>query len=226
MPVIQPQSTRFVSSAPPAAAAKAHAILLKQTSLQFDFSAFKAPPPPAWLEWLLNYVVRPLGWLLSQPLARVAIGAALVGLIGWGAFLLLRAFLKRGWDFRRGEQPVSSTAPSWSLSPAKAQLLLADADALAAQGRFAEAIHHLLLRSVSDISERRPELLKPALTSREIATLAGLPETAREAFSAIAGVVERTIFAGRPVDAADYATCRDEYERFALPDLWKLRRAA
>ena len=34
--------------------------------------------------------------------------------------------------------------------------LAREADALAAEGRFAEAIHHLLLRSVEDIGRRRP----------------------------------------------------------------------
>src|SRR3546814_10172873 len=42
-----------------------------------------------------------------------------------------------------------------------ARALLAEADALAAEGRFAEAAHLLLYRSVEDIEGRRPGLVKP-----------------------------------------------------------------
>ena len=45
-----------------------------------------------------------------------------------------------------------------------ARARLADADALAAAGRFAEAVHLLLYRSVDDISDRRPGLVRPAMT--------------------------------------------------------------
>lgn len=217
--------TQFSSYAAPAAADRAHAALLKHTELQFDFSTFKPPQPPWWLDWVLNYIFRPLGWLLSHPAGRYAFWALLTALIGFGLFVLGRWIFRRAWAVARDEE-LGPAFPDWSLSPSMAKLLLSDADAMAADGRYAEAIHHLLLRSVGDIAERRPELLKPALTGREISVLPGLPDTARRAFGEIARVVERAVFAGRDVGAREYAACRDEYERFALPDLWQVRKPA
>ncbi len=60
---------------------------------------------------------------------------------------------------------------------------LDEADALAAKGRFAEAIHHLLLRSVEDIARRRPKLVRPALTSRELSASDGIPAARRAIYS-------------------------------------------
>ena len=226
MPANQPPTTQFSSSPAPVLADHAHAALLKHTELQFDFSTFKPPQPPWWLEWILNYIFRPLGWLLSHPVGRYAFWVLLAAVIGFGLFVLGRWILRRAWTGARDEAPGGPAPPDWSLSPVMAKLLLSDADAMAAEGRYAEAIHYLLLRSVGDIAERRPELLTPALTGREISVLPGLPDPARRAFAEIARVVERAVFAGRDVGASDYAACRDEYERFALPDLWQLKRAA
>jgi hypothetical protein len=210
----------------PRAAAQAHAALLKHTDLQFDFPGFKPPPPPPWLVWLIDHLFRPLAWLLAHPTVKYFFWTVLIGAIGLGLFFVIRAVLRRGWLARRPAESDTKKMEAWRPTPEKARLLLEDADALAAAGRFADAIHLILLRSVVDISERRPELLKPALTSREIGSLAGIPEAARRAFVAIARVVERAVFASRPVGQEDYAACRAEYERFAIPDPWLLRRAA
>lgn len=222
----QSPSLTFVSSPAPGSASRAHAVLLRHGEVQFDFKVFKPPPLPPWLEWIAEHILRPLAWLLAQPLARYALWAVLIVAIGLGIFFVARWIVRRAWAARTGEVATSNPAQSWSLSPARVQLLLADADALAAQGRFDEAIHHLLLRSVGDISEYRPELLKPALTSREIGALPGLPDAARQAFGEITRLVEHALFAGRSVGANDYAACRNEYERLALPDVWHLKRAA
>ena len=49
----------------------------------------------------------------------------------------------------------------WAPEEAGARSWLEEADALAREGRFAEAIHHLLFRSVEDICRRRPALVAP-----------------------------------------------------------------
>ena len=58
---------------------------------------------------------------------------------------------------------------------AKAKALLEEADRLAAQGRFDEAAHTLLYRSIEDIEDRLPRSIRKAQTSREIAGLAACP---------------------------------------------------
>jgi hypothetical protein len=74
---------------------------------------------------------------------------------------------------------VLTGGESWRPDAAVARVLLADADALAAKGRYAEAAHLLLRRSVQDIEGSRPRLVRPALTSRDIAAHPGLPDAAR-----------------------------------------------
>jgi hypothetical protein len=75
----------------------------------------------------------------------------------------------------------------------------------------------ILLRSIEDIDDRWPRQVAPALTSRDIAALAILPDAARRTFSGIAQVVEHSLFGGRPVDWDQFAACRDAYQAFALP---------
>ena len=92
---------------------------------------------------------------------------------------------------------------------------------MAAQGRFAEAVHHLLFRSIEDIAKRRPRLVRPALTSRELAAADAIPGPARELCAGIARLVERSLFGGRAVDADDWASARRAYADFALPGTWR-----
>ena len=203
----------------PQAAAHAHAALMKHSELQFDFPKFVPPKPPDWLVKLLEF----LGWLFKplapyMPYVWWAILAAAIGLI---VFLVTRSLIRRGFlPFSKRVGGAGEPEPQWRPTAETARLLLSDADALAVQGRYAEAIHLILLRSIQEIAQRRPTILKPALTSREIGGLRELPEAARVAFAFIARIVERALFAGREVGQREYAESREAYERFAFPDLW------
>jgi hypothetical protein len=109
--------------------------------------------------------------------------------------------------------------PEWAPDRGQAQALLDEADRLAAEGRYGEAAHLLLQRSVRHIAEARPDWLEPASTAREIAVLPMLPERARQAFTAIATRVERNLFALRDLDLADWQAARAAYADFALQRL-------
>jgi hypothetical protein len=109
----------------------------------------------------------------------------------------------------------------WVPAEAGARSWLEEADGFAREGRFAEAIHHLLFRSVEDIARRRPALVRPALTSRELAAAQGIPVRARELFAGIARLVERSLFGGRSVGERDWLTARQAYAEFALPTAWR-----
>jgi hypothetical protein len=111
---------------------------------------------------------------------------------------------------------VAEAQPEWTPDRADAVALLEDADRLAAEGRYGEAAHLLLQRSVRHIAEARPDWLQPASTAREIAVLPMLPERARRAFAAIAERVERSLFALRELDLADWQAARAAYADFAL----------
>jgi hypothetical protein len=108
----------------------------------------------------------------------------------------------------------------------KAKALLEEADQLAAAGKFDEAAHTLLYRSIADIEERLPRSIRRAQTSREIASLAALPQAVRSAFEPITRAVERSWFGGLKLNADDYQACRKAYSDFALPETWSRAGAA
>ena len=203
------------------AVTSAHQKLLNDSGLQFDFSA--APSP---LE-LPNWLVRFFSFLASlRPFFEILFWWGVVVLAGLVLYFVIREIVR----YRRRERAVVQRAPDyasdWRPTPARARALLADADLLAAQGNYAEAVHLLLFRSIDDIDERRPSTLTPALTSRDIGGIAALPASARFAFARIAASVERSFFGRSDVSAEDFAECRRAYEAFALPDAWKQDGAA
>lgn len=195
--------------------ARAHARLLQDSSLQFGFPTVPPPPPPpSWLKSLLQFldgIAPALQWVFWGGLA-LALAAVL--------FFIAREMIQLRWPSRRRKPAPAPAAPEWRPEPARARALLEDADRLAQQGRFAEAAHLLLHRSIEDIQGRRPRAIAPALTARDIAGLDSLPPAARGPFGLIAQVVERSFFGGHPVDAAAFADCRGAYEAFAFPEAW------
>lgn len=176
----------------------------------------KPPEPPGWLKWLgdfLKSIFEPLGrWFgLSWPVLQwilIGLGALLALFLLWR--LVVRPLLSR----RR--PAVEEEEPEWAPAREEALGLLADADRLAAEGRFGEAAHLLLQRSVHHIASAQPLWLTPSSTAREIATLPLLSERARQAFGAIASRVERSLFALRELEAADWQAAREAYAEFAL----------
>ncbi|HTX51255.1 MAG TPA: DUF4129 domain-containing protein [Caulobacteraceae bacterium] len=209
----------FAGGTPSAGALRAaHARLLQDRSLQFDFTAPPPPKPPPNLGWL-------------KPLIQFLAGVVhLLGYVFWGfvalavvalvIFIAMEIARTRWPSLRRRRAPPRLAPVDWRPDAAAARALLEDADRLAAEGRYAEAARILLHRSIDDIEGRRPRLVQPAYTAREIARLDDLPSAARSTFAFIAEVVERSLFGGREVDAAGFAECRQAYEQFAFPGAW------
>lgn len=191
----------------------AHKALLKTPGLQFDFGL--APPPekpPGWLQPLLEFLAS-LGPVLQYVFwGGLAVGAALI------IYFIAREFVPDSW-VRKAR--VVRGVTDWRPEEGKARALLEDADALAAAGRFEEAIHLLLFRSIDDLVSRRPGAVRPALTSRDIAGLEVLPGEARAAFARLAQAVERTFFGGRPAGADEFGQARQDYESFAFAAHWR-----
>lgn len=189
----------------------AHKAMLAERGLQFDFAAFKPADPPGWLEPLAKFleaVAPALRWMFW---AFLAVGAAMI------LYFLVRELMRI--RLRRRAPHAKPAAAEWRPEPARA--LLEDADRLAAEGRFDEAVRLLLHRSIDDFSGRRPGAVRTAHTSRDIASLAAMPARARAAFEAIAQAVESSFFAARPARSDDFARCRQAYERFAFPEAWR-----
>lgn len=170
---------------------------------------------PEWLRWLARIfepIARALGtsWpVLKWCLLAVAVMVALYVL--WRLTEPLRE--------RLSPERTAAADPGWSPDRAAALALLEDADRLAAEGRFDEATHLLLQRSVGQIASARPDWVHPASTAREIAALPALPGPARQAFAVIAGRVERSLFALTALGPADWQAARAAYADFALQNL-------
>lgn len=179
----------------------------------------QTPAVPEWLRVLgrlLEAVLEPIGRLfgLSWPVFQYV-------LIGLAAVLVLFVLWRLLWPLleRWRNREAAVEAEAWAPSRAEAEALLQDADRLAAEGRFGEATHLLLRRSVRQISDARPEWLIPASTAREISALPTLPEAGRRAFATIADRVERCLFALRDLDGQDWAAARAAYADFARIEL-------
>jgi hypothetical protein len=85
-------------------------------------------------------------------------------------------------------------------------------DRLAAAGRFAEAIHALLLETLAALS--RASRLPSSYTSREILDRARLPGRAREALSGLVLAVEVSHFGGAPATSREYELCLARFHDF------------
>lgn len=194
-----------------AAFADAHRELLADRSIQFELPGYEPPQIPAWLRWLADFFSQ------DHPVLRAFLWLAVGALILLVLWLIVRRLSGKEWPWRRGREDPGE---DWRLAEAPARQLLAEADALAAQGDYSEAAHLLLFRSIEDIESRRPDLVRPALTSRDIASLAAIPERPRNAFARIAAFVERSLFARRPLGRQDWLDCRGAYEEFAFAEGW------
>ena len=195
-----------------------------QSDIQFgQIELPKEPPPPDWLarffKWLVE-TLKPVADLLgvSWPtLQWILLGIAIL-LIAWLLWRLLEPIARIRLQ-RRKAKDEDETDAEWAPDRSDALALLEDADRLAAEGRYDEATHLLLQRSVGQIAEARPGLLEPSSTAREIARHPLLPERARSAFAVIAERVERSLFALRRLDAVDWQEARTAYAEFALTGL-------
>ena len=153
--------------------------------------------------------------------ASYVLGAILFGAIAYALFLMFGdGVLLRGKEKQSEDGPDISVAPDLRPDAGAAQALLEDADALAAQGRFAEAVHMLLFRSIGDIQAKLDGGVPRSLTAREIGMLSRLPDTVRRALSPIIRIVERSFFGGQAVDEDGWRTARASYQDFAFGEAW------
>lgn len=190
------------------------------------------PREPTWFEQMLQDVLvfladlfGPVGQALGASwwwLQWVLLGAAVV----FAGVLLIRLYGpgRARKDKRKAADDLAAEA--WQPDQAASIALLEDADRLAAEGRFDDATHLLLQRSVAQIAAARPGWVEPSSTARELAALPALPDTARSAFAVIAARVEASLFALSALDRADWEAARAAYAEFALARLDAKARAA
>lgn len=189
---------------------EAHRSLLDDRSIQFKMEPFQPPEldPPPDMSGLINLA----------PFFRFMFWALVAAVVLFLLYLIVSRLT--GFSFRRRPKEEAEE-PQWHMAEEPARQLLDDADALAAQGLYSEAAHLLLFRSIEEIDQRRPDTIRRAQTSRDIAGLPSLPAGPADAFRRIVRAVERSLFGGRALGADDWLECRTAYERFAFAESWR-----
>jgi hypothetical protein len=105
------------------------------------------------------------------------------------------------------DQAPPSMSPSNRMDEAQVE-----ADDLARQGHYGEAMHVLLLKSLNEIRRQLGISFAVSLTSREILRRVQLPDIGHQSLTAIIASVERTYFGGRPAGQNDYSDCRSNFD--------------
>jgi hypothetical protein len=188
-----------------------HRQLLADPSLQFRIEQTEPPKPPDWLEPLVKFLelIAPfLGYIFW---AGVIVVAALI------AYTILGEVIRRlPKSASATDTPVDLPVQTFRPAEARARALLEEADRLAREGRFGEAVRVLLHRSIEDMEEAFPMLIAPSMTSREISGLEYLTAKGRDTFVMIAQAVEASLFGGRALTEAHFIRCRSAYESFVF----------
>ena len=174
--------------------AEAHRELLTNSALQFQFAEIKPQPPPSEWQQSLAEFLRAIGPFMSYLFwAGIAIIALLI------IYFIVREIVERlpGWARAKTARATPPTpAAEFRPTKARAQALLEEADRLAREGRYDEAVRVLLHRSINDIENAFPSLVAPSLTAREIGGLEPLSARGREVFALIAARWRRACSAG------------------------------
>lgn len=142
----------------------------------------------------------------------IAVGAVLVVI-----FLVneLASLTRRSRTGTQWSEDAVAKAERHAVGPG-ARTSLEDADRLAREGRFTEALHMLLLDCIAQLRQLRfDSLIAPSMTSRELVRRLSLPEQSAKSLSAIVSAVELSHFGGRQPVERDYARCRESYLKIA-----------
>ncbi len=197
--------------------------LREDPNIQFEEVVIPPQPPrePNWFERMMAEVFEflanlfaPIGQALG--LSWPVLQWALLGLLVLFVLYLIYRLVDPQWFARKSNGDDSAEDEGWQPTRADSVALLEEADRLASEGKFDEATHLLLKRSVSQIAAARPEWVEPSSTARELAALPALSEAARVAFRTISDRVERSLFALRTLDKSDWEAARNAYSEFAL----------
>lgn len=198
--------------------------LKRDSSLQFELPPAEPKevpnPPPGWLQAILDFLAAIFGFI------GIFLPFIFYGLLALAVLAILYFVMREVVDVRWGKkklktEPVKKVEkPLYAPTSDEARVLLETVDALAAAGKYGEAVHTLLFRSIQDIDLKRPNTIRRSLTSREIAGLDILTPATRDAFSLIGRVVENSYFGGHPIGQPDFEKCREAYVQFAVPQAW------
>lgn len=159
-------------------------------------------PEPVRLDWL-DDLLEPVAYMLLI----VAAGYIVFSILRHGQKLRLRP---RRTDIATNADDAVLDSHG-SNDPAQARF--ADAERLAQQGAYGEAIHALLLIVVEIMRQRYDTIVRPALTARELVHAIELESERRHDFANLVGAAELGHFGGRNVGHDVYTACQSRAER-------------
>jgi hypothetical protein len=170
-----------------------------------------APPPEASGEEqgeASNPVAMPslgFGALLGKVIFTVLLGVTGVLIVSW----IVREVVAR----RRRSAPLKPVQLVVAAAgPGRSPASFDDAARLAGEGRYAEAVHALLLAAIRHFAERAKTPVQASRTSRELVRVLPLSPDAREAFAELVRTVELSLFGGGEVAAEDYERSRARFQ--------------
>lgn len=165
----------------------------------------------SWLQKALSFTegmapaLRAVLYILCAAAVVLILFAVLKGLMAW---------LRRGEDTPIDDEDMDYDGPVRTRRFDSVGTL-SDADALAAQGRFAEAVRVLLFRSLEFLRTGIGDAVFPFLTSREILLVSGLDSAERDALRRIVATEEIAHFGEASLNADAYQTCRADFLVFS-----------
>lgn len=147
------------------------------------------------------------GAFLAQMVFMVLLVVAVVLLTFWmGRAVLERRRRAAPEQESPAKEKTDESGPEWEPSAE-------DADRLAREGRYGEAIHALLLAAIRHYADRSRGAVQPSRTSRELARLLPLGVEARNAFMELVRSVELTLFGGMPAGAVEWEQSLASFRR-------------
>jgi hypothetical protein len=143
------------------------------------------------------------GWILGALIIVVV-----VALVVWIVSAVRRSPSKRVDGESAHDQAVF-------VASSVEQEVLENAEKLAAEGRFSEAVHALLLRALQILKMNSHEQIPDFMTGRELLRTVQLSEARRSALGHLLLGSELAYFGGRPTERDDYERCVQHYQAFA-----------
>jgi hypothetical protein len=146
--------------------------------------------------------------------------AAVLAMVAYFLFQLAYDLLRDRSPFRRNRDRAGA-APERVETPLAAAPRevdphsLAEADRLAGEGRFSEAIHLLLLVAMQRLHRELGARVAPAMTGREVLHLPSLPGATVAPLTRMVRLSEINHFGGRTAREPDYRSARDDYLAFS-----------
>ncbi len=145
-----------------------------------------------------------------EVLAWTVLAVVVVLLVVW----LVNALAGYNKNVVAKKEKKDPAVPSTETTAAALVRPKSEAELLADEGKFGEAIHVLLLLTIAELARRKKDL-HPALTSREIVVKVPVPGPARPHLSSLVDAVEHSLFGGLEPGRPEFDACLAHFNEFA-----------